>query len=119
MSIYRNNKLFILLYVIISFTTNIYASALKTISTETINSEHSPVKLKSDNNLLSLNHATAKQIAKSFKGFGIKRSNAIVNFREQHGNFKIFDDLSKVGGITKNYINKNRKRLEQTFSLDA
>lgn len=68
---------------------------------------------------IDLNHASAKQIAKSFKGIGPKRSEAIVKYREQHGTFKTLDDLAQVKGISKRFVEKHRINLNNTFNLDG
>lgn len=66
---------------------------------------------------VNLNQASAKQIAKSFKGFGKVRSLAIVKYREEYGIFKNINDLSLVIGISKRFIQKNAERLKLTFTL--
>ncbi len=57
-----------------------------------------PLPITSANMLVSLNQSTAKQLA-SLKGLGIKRAQAIVQYREQHGHFKSINDLVKVKGV--------------------
>lgn len=66
---------------------------------------------------LNLNLANANQISKAFKGIGPKRSKAIVAYRETHGVFKSFNDLSSVKGISKRFIEKNTERLKAVFIL--
>ena len=66
---------------------------------------------------VNLNLANAHDISKSFKGFGPKRAAAIVAYREAHGVFKAFKDLSLVKGISKRFIEKNGERLSKTFLL--
>ncbi len=66
---------------------------------------------------VNLNRASAKKIAKSFKGFGKVRSLAIVKYREEHGVFKNINDLSSVRGISKRFVDKYAERLKLTFAL--
>lgn len=67
-------------------------------------------------NKIDLNKATALEIAK-FNGFGPKRSQAIIDYRNAHGVFKSFNDLSLVQGISKRFIEKNLEKLQQTFVI--
>lgn len=59
---------------------------------------------------IDINTADAKALS-SLKGIGKKRAQEIVNFRNQNGEFKSVDDLSKVKGISQKVIEKNRNRL--------
>lgn len=68
--------------------------------------------------LVNLNRADATQIAaQHFKGLGKKRALAIVAYRQQHGRFKTLDDLAKVRGMTKRFIDKNRQQLANVFTV--
>ena len=66
---------------------------------------------------ININQASAQAIAKSFKGIGKKRSAAIVAYRKENGAFKSLNELSKVAGISKRFVEKNAVRLQKTFSL--
>lgn len=48
---------------------------------------------------VNINKATAKTIAESLKGIGIKKAEAIVKYRKKNGSFKSLTDLSNVHGI--------------------
>jgi len=65
---------------------------------------------------VDINTADAKAIAKTMKGVGIKKAEAIVAYRKKNGNFKSIDELSKVKGIGKKTVAKNRKNIEITNS---
>ncbi|MFV1997310.1 MAG: ComEA family DNA-binding protein [Acidiferrobacterales bacterium] len=61
---------------------------------------------------VDINTANAMAIANSMKGVGIKKAEAIVAYRKKNGNFKSIDELSKVKGIGKKTVAKNRKNIE-------
>jgi len=66
---------------------------------------------------LSINSATASEIADRLKGIGVKTAQLIVDHRERYGPFKGFDDLAAVKGIGPAKIRDNRQEI--TFeSLD-
>lgn len=60
---------------------------------------------------VDINQADAKTIATSLKGIGIKKAQAIVDYRNKHGQFKSADELVKIKGIGKKTIEKNRKDI--------
>ena len=68
---------------------------------------------------ININQATAKQIARSFKGIGKKRSESIVAYRTTHGAFKNLDELSKVAGLSPRFVKKNAERLQATFTVKS
>ena len=60
---------------------------------------------------VDINTANAATLAKCMKGVGKAKSEAIVKYRTEHGNFASIDDLTKVtggGGISKKIIEDNR-----------
>jgi competence protein ComEA len=57
---------------------------------------------------VNVNTADAKTIADSLKGIGLKKAEAIVEYRSKNGDFKIIDDLSHVSGIGAKTIEKNK-----------
>ena len=48
---------------------------------------------------VNLNTADAAEMADTLKGVGLKKAEAIVAYREQHGPFKSVQDLANVKGI--------------------
>lgn len=60
---------------------------------------------------LNINTASAKEIAKSMKGIGIKKAEAIVAHREANGPFKSVEDLLKVKGVGPATLHKNAARI--------
>lgn len=65
---------------------------------------------------VDINSANAAALATAIDGVGMKRAEAIVNYRNQHGSFKSVDDLAKVRGISTKTINKNRENLSVGLS---
>ncbi|MEJ2629676.1 MAG: ComEA family DNA-binding protein [Acidihalobacter sp.] len=57
---------------------------------------------------VNINSADAQTIAKSLKGIGIVKAQAIVSYREKHGGFKSPDELQKVKGIGASLVERNR-----------
>ncbi len=61
--------------------------------------------------VVNINTATQKDFA-SLKGVGVKKAGNIVSYRTKVNCFKSVDELSKVKGIGKKTVEKNRKNLE-------
>lgn len=47
---------------------------------------------------ISINRATIEELT-ALKGIGKRKAKAIVNYREQHGDFQVIEDLLLVKGI--------------------
>lgn len=60
---------------------------------------------------LNINTATASDIQKALTGIGAKKAEAIVQYREKHGNFTSAEQLLEVQGIGKATLEKNRDRF--------
>lgn len=60
---------------------------------------------------LNINTATVAEIQKSLVGIGAKKAEAIVQYREKHGNFTAVEQLLEVQGIGKATLEKNRDRI--------
>lgn len=60
---------------------------------------------------LNINTASAAEIQKAFTGIGAKKAEAIVQYREKHGNFTSAEQLLEVQGIGKATLDKNRDRF--------
>lgn len=59
----------------------------------------------------NINTADAQAIAEAIKGVGIKKAEAIVAYRTEHGPFESVDDLTNVQGIGEKTIEENRANL--------
>ncbi|TAL83863.1 MAG: competence protein ComEA [Rhodanobacter sp.] len=60
---------------------------------------------------VNINQANAATIAKSLDGIGQNRARAIVAWREAHGPFKRADQLSRIKGIGKATLERNRSAI--------
>ena len=70
-----------------------------------------------ESHLIDLNKADVDTLTQSFKGIGRKRAEAIVAYREANGGFKSLDDLALVKGIGKQFVERNRPQLQETYSV--
>ncbi|HEI8867406.1 ComEA family DNA-binding protein [Serratia sp. AKBS12] len=60
---------------------------------------------------VNINQADAEQLASVLNGVGLKKAEAIVRYREQHGPFTEIDQLQEVPGIGLSLFERNRGRL--------
>lgn len=60
---------------------------------------------------VNINQADAAQIADALKGVGLKKAEAIVEYRKQHGQFQSADDLAQVKGIGDKLVSKLRSDI--------
>lgn len=63
-----------------------------------------------ENGLVNINTANFHQLW-SIKGLGEKKAYAIIEYREQNGDFSSIDDLVKVSGIGEKTIEQIRKYI--------
>ncbi|EJO93863.1 ComEA family DNA-binding protein [Ectopseudomonas hydrolytica] len=60
---------------------------------------------------INLNTADAATLQKELAGIGATKAQAIVAYREEHGNFASVDELLEVKGIGPATLEKNRDKL--------
>lgn len=60
---------------------------------------------------VNINKADAETISKTLAGIGQSKAEAIVEYREQHGEFKSVQDLAKVKGIGLKTIERNQDKI--------
>lgn len=60
---------------------------------------------------VNINKADAETIAESLKGIGLKKAQAIVQYRKQNGAFKTVSELVNVKGIGEKTIKKNKSDI--------
>ena len=60
---------------------------------------------------VDINTANAEMLAEAIHGVGLKRAEAIVRHREEHGTFSSIDELAQVRGISAATVEKNRSRI--------
>ena len=60
---------------------------------------------------VNINTADAEAIAEVIKGVGLKRAQAIIAYRDEHGPFKTVDGLVQVRGIGEKIVEDSRRKL--------
>ncbi len=60
---------------------------------------------------ININSADAHTLASSIKGIGLKKAQAIVDYREAYGPFSNIQDLVSVSGIGEKTVEKNAALL--------
>ncbi|MGL4723827.1 MAG: ComEA family DNA-binding protein [Scandinavium sp.] len=66
---------------------------------------------KSDSGKVSINTASAEELARAMNGVGLKKAQAIVSYREEYGPFKTLDDLRQVPGMGGALVERNLPHL--------
>lgn len=61
---------------------------------------------------VSINQATAEQLAAALNGVGLKKAEAIVSYREQYGNFTEVEQLKEVPGMGNALVDRNLAKLK-------
>lgn len=61
---------------------------------------------------VSINTATADELAKAMNGVGMKKAQAIVSYREEHGPFKMLEDLKQVPGMGDSLVERNLAHIK-------
>ncbi|EOJ4713955.1 helix-hairpin-helix domain-containing protein [Escherichia albertii] len=56
---------------------------------------------------VSINNATAEELARAMNGVGLKKAQAIVSYREEYGLFKTVEDLKQVPGMGNSLVERN------------
>ncbi|RLM27771.1 competence protein ComEA [Brenneria alni] len=65
-----------------------------------------------DEDEVSINMGTAEELAAVMNGVGLKKAEAIVNYREQNGPFTQIEQLQEVPGIGAALVERNLSRLK-------
>lgn len=61
---------------------------------------------------ISINSANAEEIAEAMRGVGIKKAQAIIEWRTQNGNFTSLEQLLEVKGIGEKTLEANKQRIK-------
>ena len=64
-----------------------------------------------DGTRVSINSASAEDLARVMNGVGLKKAQAIVSYREEYGPFKTVDDLKQVPGMGSALVERNLSHL--------
>ncbi len=60
---------------------------------------------------VNVNSASADELSESLKGIGMSKAEAIVNYRNENGQFKHIDELVNVKGIGIRTVDINREYI--------
>mgnify|MGYP000687901783 FL=1 len=67
-----------------------------------------PAKASDDEGTkVSINSASAEDLARVINGVGLKKAQAIVSYREEYGPFKTVEDLKQVPGMGSSLVERN------------
>lgn len=61
---------------------------------------------------VNINTADAQTIADNLNGIGLKKAEAIIEYRKQHGPFKTLEDLKSVKGVGDATVANNEKLIQ-------
>ncbi|WP_408909171.1 ComEA family DNA-binding protein [Xenorhabdus szentirmaii] len=67
--------------------------------------------VKEGKGIININTASTEELVKELNGVGIKKAQAIVEYREKYGPFTAVEQLQEVQGIGPIFIEKNRDKL--------
>ena len=60
---------------------------------------------------ININTADADTLSAELSGIGMKKAQAIVDYRNTYGQFSSIDDLVNVKGVSTKTLEKNRNKL--------
>lgn len=63
------------------------------------------------NQSVDINKASAEQLARTLDGVGMRKAQAIVEYRRVHGAFKSAESLTAVKGIGENTVKVNKQKI--------
>lgn len=61
---------------------------------------------------VSINSASAEELASALNGIGLKKAQGIVNYREQYGAFTHVEQLQEVPGVGASIFERNLNKLK-------
>ncbi|MCT4713737.1 helix-hairpin-helix domain-containing protein [Enterobacteriaceae bacterium H18W14] len=71
-----------------------------------------PKTVDVNDGVVSINTASAEELARVINGVGLKKAQSIVSYREEYGPFKELDQLQEVPGIGSALVERNRAHLK-------
>lgn len=66
-----------------------------------------PPAVATQSGKVSINSASAQELAQAMNGVGLKKAQAIVSYREEYGPFENIDDLRQVPGLGGSLVERN------------
>lgn len=92
--------------------TNVFAGAKQEVQIQNTTTQQSSSSEDSFiGEKVNINEATADEIQRLLVGVGLKKAEAIVEYREKHGKFVDLEQLLDVQGIGKATLEKNKNRI--------
>lgn len=61
---------------------------------------------------VSINNASAQELASALNGVGLKKAEAIVSYREKYGPFSQLEQLKEVPGMGNALVERNLSRIK-------
>ncbi|WBT57250.1 helix-hairpin-helix domain-containing protein [Kosakonia oryzendophytica] len=61
---------------------------------------------------ISINSASAEELARVMNGVGLKKAQAIISYRDEYGPFKTLEDLKQVPGMGGALVERNLAHLK-------
>jgi len=61
---------------------------------------------------VNINTADAQSISQSLNGIGLKKAQAIVAWRTEHGNFTELSSIEQIKGIGQKTVEKNKEYIK-------
>lgn len=74
--------------------------------------EKSPVAGEKRGEQVSINNASAQELASALNGVGLKKAESIVSYREKYGPFSQLDQLKEVPGMGNALVERNLSRIK-------
>ena len=87
------------------------SSAYATFDPSTLKAKSAAAAVQSQTSVVDINHASAEELM-SLKGIGEKRAQAIITYRQDHGQFKSVNDLTAVKGFSEKQLATLLKKNE-------
>lgn len=94
---------------IILLLTTLVAMSCAAISSNSFadSAQESPASVSTESGKININTADAATLSNILKGVGLKKAEAIVQYRENYGPFHNIQELAEVSGIGKSTVEKN------------
>jgi len=74
--------------------------------------ESSASQIQTNLEIVNINQASADEIEIKLKGIGMKKAEAIVEYRKKNGKFNSIEDLLHVKGIGEATLEKNQMKIQ-------
>lgn len=81
------------------------------IESKTLSGENNRVMIGEEKKV-SINQASAQELAAVMSGIGLKKAELIVNYREKYGSFSSLEQLEEVPGIGRVLVERNIGHLK-------